>query len=420
VSACDQRAYYPTTNGLFKLRSSDGDLVWECRPVDRSGSGLLTVSNVHVDRLSSGPLVVSGAENGLANKGLIVTETDSLVSAVTETGAVDVTGILNENIHLAYDSNDDYIYLCGQIGEAFVTSWLVNKFDHSGMFLGSREFPNRGAWGIRARDGEHFDILFPMNGGSYRIRRYELTGAFVAESATLIGFGPQSATDHKRRLLTDGTNYWGAQGGGGGIRIDADTLATVLTNPSSGMGNQVSGGAEYRDGLIVCSTGAATVRVLDSTSLALVWSYAGLQRIFGVSVCSDFVAVAMSVDTDPFHLHVSRIDGGTLVWDREFRVASSLVTFVGRDDKPNLLISQDATKVYIWGDFHAHETFTSSGTLRTVLYCLDATDGSILWCFSAGPTTDSGGTNLHVGMSLHDEGDYVYLGAQRCRAPTYR
>lgn len=409
MSACDRRAYYPAEAGLFKLRASDGDLVWECRPVQFGATSAQGQLNTRVDMLPSGNVVVSGVSSAQRSKVLSVAQSGGLVSAVSEYGnPTETFGVEATNQQFAYDITDDYVYHGGPDTSTFAHGLVLSRFSHAGAFEGTRTIGSVGSFkAFRAIQGtEQFDVISAS--ASALVRYPGLTGASTASLAGAI-FG----WDRTFRIVSDGTHYYIPQSSTVLRKITIATLAvaatrTVLFTLSEG---------DTRDGYVAYigrfgGFSPVAVSAWDTATLAPQFVNAGMfaGRATGVGVCGDFVAAIGTDDgTHPgtaTQASVKRLEfDGSVTWTTPLPMGAD--RSAAFDVHPRVLISQDKTRVYAYGPF-SHNGVTAQ-SLKMAIYCLDADDGSIIWRFSD-----------RAGVSLYDDGDYLYLGTITGTAPLYR
>jgi hypothetical protein len=427
MSACDQRSYYPAQNGLFKLRAADGDLVWECRPISY-GTRDQEYDNGMVDRLGNTTIVAGTTDdNGaqLLPKAMFVEESGGLVQSLdfTEDPAesTDDNGL---GFHRMSDRTDEWLYLAGGriVTPPNYSAYVVNRFDLSdlshmeGTVISSA---NGDMAGFRAvQNTAQFDIIRENLGGLYR---YTAGSTVVDDSLT--GISVFFSIDRNFRIPSDGTHYYLNAGGAGSFRRYKVDIATLSVAAFSTIhGSLIS--MAVRDGYLGATSlqgGGGNCAVVTTGGMSTEWnSSAHFSQGLSVDVCGNFsVFVGLSSGTTlslATSFRVIAFDhAGTPLWSRDLQASTDRSSRWHRQPFP--VISQDESKVYVYGPL-SHDGI-GSGALKMAMYCLDATNGDILWCFSGGPNSGAVGDG-GAGMSLYDEGDYVYLGTQRCRAPLYR
>jgi outer membrane protein assembly factor BamB len=426
MSACDRRTYYPTPNGLFKLRKSDGDLAWECRPISHDAAFAATYRNLGVRRLADGRLIVIGPYDDpgydVIMKARMVTESGNEIALVEETVSVDapVAGFTTGAMHSRVSVTADYIYLSGQeTGTPDNGRKVITKFNISdGMFVEQRTFTNSGNLnGFNALEEELIDV-FHGAGVTQSIKRYDGLNSAMLIQSDPIGFslnvnGQMIQDDYFYYMgnVTAAAKTW--------TKVSKADLSTVAQSAETSDTKQGTG--EVRDGLLV-SPVTNSVLCYD-TDLVLVFdANTGGLRPLTASVCSSFAVAAMVGDSahHPGTATSYKIRRYTLtgVMEWEVEILSSEDRDLEWELWPRIRISADESHVYFYGSV-SHNGLASTD-LKMALYVLDAATGDVVWCFSPGPTIDFFGSNSHAGLSLLEEDEYLYLSTLRCRAPTYR
>jgi outer membrane protein assembly factor BamB len=423
MSACDRRTYRAATCGLFKLRASDGDLAWECRPVDANGTGAGSYRNLGVTLLSDGRVLIIGPyldpDYGTIMRAMMITETGGLLSAIQETESVDapVSGFTGSTMHSRVSVTDEYIYLSGQ-SAATASNKVITKFAAAdGSFIEQRTFLNcGGSNGFSEAGGEAVDV-FQGTGVTPRINRYDTLNGSVVSSSAAVG----SSLNQNGQMIQDENYYYM-----GNVTAFARTWTKLrksdltTADQSTDTGGTKSGTGNVRGGYIA-SPLANSVICHDTDLNKLFQVNFGVERALSASPCSSFV-VSARVNGALIHpgiatlYKVRRHDfTGATVWETDILASND------RDIEwelwPRVMISEDESQVYFYGSV-SHDGI--AGDLKMAIYCLDATTGGVLWCFSPGPVTDIMGTNVHAGLSLLESGDDLYLSTLRSRGPTYR
>lgn len=394
MSACDRRSYYPAPVGLLKIRASDGDTQWDCRPTGASASTIAL--------LKAGNRVYATALQASLATNLIDEDGDGILSDITLTDPVGtLISVLGGSAPTIADLNDDYLYLAGQATSG--SNSVVHKFNvATGALVGSATIGVSNVSNMRFRalagETEEFDLV-----GNSRIRRYnDLSGAAVLQSAATTLF---QSGDRAYRLISDGTFYYHSISGGM-LRINISDLTTAQTR--AGIGTTFTDG-EVREGRLFLHSNAfgsaGRIGVLSAANLLTLWiNLTYYTRTTGIDGCSDFAVVigirsgTNTATATSWVVHRRNVDSSE-VWSRTL-TSTAPGTTVHR--LPRVVLSQDETKVYCFGPFVI-------GGLSMGIVCLDATNGDILWAVAC-----------PAGVSLIDDGDYVYLGTIAGTAPEYR
>jgi hypothetical protein len=434
MALCERRFYYPTPCGLFKLRKSDGDLAWECRPV----SYIETTPcfwNMDVQRLPNGKLLVSGIRNSANAHGILVEEDgDGNLSSVSEiepsplgfdaeTGSSEIWGV-------RCSVTEDYFYLMTHefqfgtfIGPRYAN---ITKYDHDGAVLDHKQFNSTiSLTSFFAPSGDDVDVMRQLN-NSQRIERYSPVSGAMIDNSSAVGW----SNDHRGLFVNDGSHYYmGTILPSPGInKISMTDLSTTLVSPGATTAGTFQGPAAVRDGILAYTqigfaVGSWRVVAVDTATLTELFDVFDFGRSLTANPCSSYVmatAIAVGGGATPatatkYEVRQIALDG-TTNWSREF--ASSQWRSSDWMSYVRTLISEDESVVYVYGSLAHGSVFP--GELEMSLYALDASNGDILWCFSAGPDVDLDGTNRQAGMSLLEEDDYLYLSTLRSRAPSQR
>jgi outer membrane protein assembly factor BamB len=418
MSACDQRTYYQTVNGLFKLRTSDGDLVWECRSASDDVGSQDAFQHYPILKVGDTVAVMSAGASAHSMLLLVKEDADGLIESVAEAGLVEY-GLSRLTPGAQTDGTDFYLY--GRHTTGTGDQAVIAKYDPNGVFLGAYAHAIgtvTTACTFDAFEDDRYNVRTPF-GSSERFRQYEqFTGTLMATSAGMT----VRSIGNRLTFLSDATHYYGVSGSNL-IKISKDTLATVLTvaNPS---GNRPLLGV-VRDGcLAACIFGSAQITLWNSATLVKLWGNNSLVgRVSGVDVRGSVVVACgtTSFAATNFFFTVVRMDisTGVELWEREFRTDRTVTVGINTIDEanPRVFVSEDETKVFVVGPI-AEEPFTALGE-RYAIHCLDADTGDTLWCFSVGPN-DGLVDNVGPGMDVLEDGDYLYLSAWKSRSPSYR
>lgn len=414
MSTCDRRGYYPAVNGLFKLKAADGDLVWECRSASQNSS---LGTYYHFPVMKIGDYVVARGADNDGSKLLIAKQGGDGLESVIEAGKSPY--LIAGAQPFAQDDGTD-LYLSGTAVVSSSNKHVIEKYDVSGNHLGGREHTATSLvpWFDVISDSA-YNLGFSSGFFSAQFKQYsQFAGGFVAQS------DPYNSPAFTWNLgpLADATHYY-QNTLSRILKISRETLATDSSALFGSGGVPLIG--TVKDGyLATASYGAGGVALRDSATLAVVWAYpAGSYRIFTVDVCEDFVlscqAATASFPEVNFNVKRLNIVSGTTEWSRSFRASGNIALAVNTlDTQPRAFISQDKSKVYVIGPI-ALTPFASLG-MRLAIYCLDASDGDVLWCFACGGNDGTLAGNGGIGMSLYDDGDDLYLGTVRCLAPKQR
>lgn len=417
MSACDQRAYYPARTGLFKLRASDGDLVWECRPIIIGSDASMSIINRCYHKHGS-RLVVSGVSDNrlpaamfLTDDGEGVTDVVSTIAAAPPVLANSVAGPITITSSADTDGTYAYVSTLRRQPSGFGSYYLhIAKFDiatgEEVASVQSGPWANPGLSGttgvleatIRCSGTSFVDV-----NGLYGTRRFPSD----LSSISAVNTG-RPCWDNSNRIISDGSYYYAGDRttGRSVMKIDAGTLATSLLSADSGQYPRMG---DVRGGILAYNTEGVfgvvrTVVARRASDLTVLWTHNSpfSTAAYGVGCCANFVVSTGVASASQTPLLVVRRDlSGTIEWQVEIDELSPAALFT--DAQPRVLISSDESKVYVWGPFLRNG-------LAMTLFCLSATDGSIQWSFAA----PAGG------ISLIEDGDYVYLGAVSGTAPLYR
>jgi len=424
MSQCEPRGYYPAPTGLFKLRVSDGDLVWDCRPVVIGGTSLDAINRC-IYKLGD-RLAVSGIKNQDTPAAMFLTDDGEGVSDVVVTPASDppITNLVSGIVQV-FSSGDgdggDYYYSSTfrkisssnnfylQVAQFDLASGaLVDEFQ-SGPWTG----PAGGATNthrsfnptLRCYSTTHIDF-----NGLIGTRRYETNmSGTVVDSHNLF-----ANRDPSYRHISDGTYYYGGSSNGAlGLKSVSKTRISDLTDITlSSDASVYPWRGNARGGVLAYSAWTNTLLARpetwiarDTSALSIHWSDATtFDGLFGVDCCSAFVVAAgYENSANTAALSIIRKDvGGSVIWNVPI-TASAAAASLQTDYQATVLISSDESKVYVFGGLLRNG-------LAMSLFCLDADDGSTLWSFAA----------PDAGISVLDDGDYLYLGTSSGTSPNYR
>lgn len=460
MALCDVRRYEPAECGTFKVRVSDGDLVWECAPaINRPNIAPVQFPINYLCPPVDDKIIVQG-RFGSRPTVMEVTQADGLITSVdrTETITPAPDYVFSETGRLPLDVGANYIYgttFGGYLHSTNETCFVL-QFDratkeHVGTItIGQSLSFGSAAWGYYMWAcrvfGDDVDV-WNWGGGSTagaRIIRWPAgdfwdTGAplrrpyggVIGDTAYIGSLTQVSCTpfmDRYFRIPSDGTYYYMSQNSPISVSFDALKIKKIRISDLTLVADSTTvvpawvTDVEVRDGLIIFGYGLFSnfkLTVFDTGSLTqqyVVSLTPNTRRVTAMDVVTEFsttieVATASTTTLDI----VCRDPAGTELWSVPITAIQSPTALL-KQYQPKVLISQDKSKVYVWGSL-------KRGTQSVQLYCLDATNGDTLWSFAAVgmlqtlfTSSGSGG----AGMMLHDDGDHVYLSVVSCFAPEYR
>lgn len=462
MSVCDTRRYYRDYYGLFKLKSSDGDLVWECR--DTLEESTANCRNTCV--VKAGDYICTGTFDDSFVSRLLIVKEDSggLVESVVETDDSPVIvradwGSNQNSGSPAIQTDGTDFYLQGLRSDSGGSGLRVlRKYDSDGNFIDGFQASASLDTFVNARVTSPTTYVRTTYVSSSAFRLSQYTQFDIAPSATTATNFTYLLHDRQDAVAFDGTHFYCVTSAKIIHKIDATTLATASTGSIATVGQSPIYGIAKGGYLIIVSGFSSSVgslvfsqdvSLVNTASMTLQWNRSNVftftgpfgapsYQVFDVDVCSGFAVVAglgtSTAAPETFQVKRLRLTNGATDWSVNMRSFGSLYAAFNQPlsirwgfEMPRVVISADETKIYVTGllTAKASPSFTNEPAMAVI--CLDASTGSVLWQFCAGHTFVPGGStiiftqyNVGTGMSLHDDGDHIYLSTVRCLAPSYR